>query len=130
MLTGTLPLRLFQHRLLLCGFVLVTLTDGPGDMLPQPAGQRTNELRVGRLHLWAAQNQFPLVWKGGLRVFPAWLPSVTRGWLSCRKPVSPRFLFYSMSCIFPKQGSCLPPAGIYLLAMMGPSPTSCPQQGR
>lgn len=63
-LTGTLPLCLFQHKLLLCGFVLVTFTDGPGDMLPEPAGQRTNELRVGQLHLLAAQNRFPLHWKG------------------------------------------------------------------
>lgn len=41
-LPGTLPLCLFQQRLLLCGFVLVTLTDGPGDMLPEPVGQRSN----------------------------------------------------------------------------------------
>lgn len=41
-LTGTLPLCLLQHRLLLCGFVLVTFTDGLGDMLPEPTGQRTN----------------------------------------------------------------------------------------
>lgn len=41
-LPGTLPLCLLQHRLLLCGFVLVTFTDGLGDMLPEPTGQRTN----------------------------------------------------------------------------------------
>lgn len=36
-LSGPLPLRLLQGKLLLCGFVLVTLTDGPGDVLPEPA---------------------------------------------------------------------------------------------
>ena len=35
--SGPLPLRLLQGKLLLCGFVLVTLADGPGDMLPEPA---------------------------------------------------------------------------------------------
>uniref|UniRef100_A0A8C3YPZ1 Oxysterol-binding protein n=1 Tax=Catagonus wagneri TaxID=51154 RepID=A0A8C3YPZ1_9CETA len=37
-LSGPLPLRLLQEKLLLCGLVLVTLADGLGDVLPEPAG--------------------------------------------------------------------------------------------
>lgn len=36
-LSGLMPLCLLQGKLLLCGFVLVTLADGPGDVLPEPA---------------------------------------------------------------------------------------------
>lgn len=35
-LAGPLPLCLLQRKLLLCGLVLVTLADGPGDVVPEP----------------------------------------------------------------------------------------------
>lgn len=40
-LSGPLPLGLLQRKLLLCGLVLVTLVDGFGDVLPEPAGRAT-----------------------------------------------------------------------------------------
>lgn len=82
-LTGTLPLCLLQHRLLLCGFVLVTFTDGLGDMLPEPTGQRTNPsgTQSGAAPLISSPDSVPSTSevRRRLRVFSIWLPSVIGG---------------------------------------------------
>lgn len=67
-LLGAPPLCLLQHQLLLGGLVLVTLVDGPGDVLPEPVGRACPEPGA-----WAALSPQQL----GLR------PSAGRSYVLC-----------------------------------------------